>query len=281
MAANLARDGFKVTGWNRTQGKAGSQVASAAGVKLATNPHDAVANAQAVFLCLGDETDITDILVGGESPLAGAIPTNSVIVDMSTSGPQCARALDSELKSRGLRFLDAPVSGGDIGAKQGTLTIMVGGDPEDFAQCLPLFNAMGKAVKHCGPAGSGQVVKLCNQILCAVNMVGVCEALHLAENLKVDPQLVVEVCSTGAAGSWALANLGPRIANEDYEPGFMLKHMLKDLRLVAQELTGSLAEELPGTNLAQTNFEHAKAVPTTKGGDQGTQSMMRVYRETR
>ena len=128
--------------------------------------------------------------------------------------------------------MDAPVSGGDVGAKNGTLTIMVGGREADFNECKPLFEAMGENITLCGDIGSGQAVKMCNQILCSLYMVGLCEAMQLAKHQGIDPSLIIEVCGTGAAGSWALSNLGTKIIDDDYDPGFAIKHIVKDLRLV-------------------------------------------------
>jgi 3-hydroxyisobutyrate dehydrogenase len=278
MAANLARRGFDVKGWNRTPGRQSAQRAAEAGVQLKETPADAVAGAQVVFMCLTDVQDIEQALFG-ERAVAQAIEKGALVVDMSTTGPACARDLSRKLSAIGLRFLDAPVSGGDVGAREGTLTIMVGGAEADFNQCRPWFEAIGKNIWYCGPSGSGQAVKLCNQILCAVNMVAVCEAFHLAESLDIDPKLVVDVCQTGAAGSWALSNLGPRILRGDLGPGFKIKDMLKDLRLVGEALSDEPEEDiLPGTTLATEKFVNARDTDGTSGGDQGTQAMIRAYR---
>ena len=162
-----------------------------------------------------------------------------------------------------------------MGAGQGTLTFMVGGDPGDFAAAQIYFEAMGKTITHCGPVGSGQAVKMCNQILCASNLVGICEAMLLAEAQGIDPQLVVDVCGTGAAGSWALSNLGLKVAQGDFKPGFMIKHILKDLRLV-REIARAQNQDLPGTTFADGLFQWVAA---HGGSESGTQAMIRAYRE--
>jgi 3-hydroxyisobutyrate dehydrogenase len=276
MAANLARAGFDVRGWNRTPGRESAQRAADAGVKLVESARAAVADAAVIFFCLTDVNDIRDVLLGSAG-IAADIPKDAIVVDMSTTGPACARELNAKLAERGVRFLDAPVSGGDVGAREGTLTIMVGGDEQAFDACTPWFKAMGKNIRYCGASGSGQAVKLCNQVLCAVNMIAVCEAFELAREQGIDPSLVVEVCQTGAAGSWALANLGPRILREELGPGFKIKDMLKDLRLVAEQLQGDGG--LPGVNLSVDKFVAASTLGGTSGGDQGTHAMIRAYRK--
>ena len=173
--------------------------------------------------------------------------------------------------------MDAPVSGGDIGAKNGSLTIMVGGADQDFSDSLTILKVLGKNIYHCGPVGSGQAIKLVNQILCGIHMVALSEAMRLAEILEIDLNLVVEICSTGAAGSWALSNLGPKMIQSDYSAGFKVKDMLKDLRLINEELLGR--EFLSGVNLAQKLFELAiTTFPQGQGVLKGTQSMVVAYK---
>jgi 3-hydroxyisobutyrate dehydrogenase len=275
MAANLARNKMKVLGWNRTPGRRpGAQRAEEAGVKLVATAAEAVADADLVFLCLSDVCDLKDMLFG-EKGIASRLQKGTVVIDTSTTGPECAREVHKKLRSQGVFFLDAPVSGGDIGARNGTLTVMVGGDEEAYAKALPAFEAIGKNIRHCGPAGAGQAVKLCNQVLCAVNMVAVCEAFRLAEEMSIDPNLVVEVCGTGAAGSWALSNLGPRILRDEMGPGFMIEHMLKDLRLVEENFPET-QHELPGTALAERKFRQVES-DQKDGGRLGTHAMMLTY----
>ena len=182
------------------------------------------------------------------------------------------KKIASQLNAKGIHFLDAPVSGGDVGAINGTLTFMVGGTQADFDLCQPVFAAMGQNIYLCGPVGSGQAVKLCNQILVSLYMVGISEAIVLAQRQGIDPNLMISICGTGAASSWALTNLAPKIPVGDYAPGFMIKHILKDLRLVQETLK---EDTLPGVTLAQELF---KIVGRLEGGNlQGTQAMYRAY----
>lgn len=272
MAANLARSGFKVRGWNRSSGKDSAARAQEAGVSLCSSLVDAVRDADVIFSCLGDESDVIAVSCDAGGVIDLARP-GALMIDTTTIGPAAAKEIGQRLKTRAIRFLDAPVTGGDVGAREGTLTILVGGEKSDFDDALPQLNVVGKRIFLCGPTGSGQAVKLCNQILCAVNMVAVCEAFKLAETLDVSPQMIVETLSGGAGGSWALSTLGPRIAKGDFGPGFMLRHMLKDLRLVEENRDGV---DLPGLDLARELFEEASG-KDTQGDGQGTQSMYRVY----
>lgn len=271
MSANLARAGYTIKGWNRTPDRPGIKTALESGVEIVTSIQEAVATADVIFSCVGDVPDVEQVLCGPESVAEFARP-GSLVVDMSTIGPKAARAIAQTLSNKQLRFLDAPVSGGDVGAQNGTLTIMVGATEADFQDCLPFFEVMGKSIHLCGPVGSGQAVKLCNQVLCSANLIGLCEAIKLAQKQKIDPNLIVEVCSGGAAGSWALSNLGPKINQSDFAPGFAIKHILKDLRLVLELLE---AQEFPGTELANQHFKAVQALEN--GGEWGTQAMMKVY----
>jgi 3-hydroxyisobutyrate dehydrogenase len=278
MAANLARSGQKVSIWNRTPNRPGIHLAANAGAKVASSIQEAVKKADIIFTCLADVSDVEAVILGAGGIAEFAQP-NALIIDMSTIGPDAARKLGVKLKKYNLRFLDAPVSGGDTGAKNGTLTIMVGGEPTDFEECKPLLEILGKKIFLCGPVGSGQAVKLCNQALCAVHMVALCEAMQIAKLQGIDPNLMIEVCGTGAAGSWALSNLGPQIVESDFAPGFMIKHMLKDLRLVQESITPS-GQDLPGVQLANHLFKVTKELDGGTAGEQGTQAMLRAYRET-
>lgn len=271
MAANIARSGRKVLGWNRTEGRPGVARAVEAGVQLAISPRDVASQSEIIFLCLSDVPDLQEMLFG-ENGIASALRTGTIVVDTSTTGPECAREVHAKLQELGVQFLDAPVSGGDVGARNGTLTVMVGGEESAFATARPVLEAIGKNIRLCGGPGAGQAVKLCNQVLCAVNMVAVCEAFKLAKEMEIDPNLIVEVCGTGAAGSWALSNLGPRILRDELGPGFMIDHMLKDLRLVGDNFEG----ELPGTALAERKFEKVRD-ERDGGGRLGTHAMMLTY----
>lgn len=273
MAANLVRGGATVTGWNRTADRPTVAQAAAAGVAIAPDLRSAVESAEMVFSCLGDVPDVEQVLLGA-SGAAAAAPAGALFVDYTTIGSIGAIAIGQALAAQGFGFLDAPVSGGDVGAQRGTLTIMVGGDPAAFDRAYPWLACMGQTIRHCGPIGSGQAVKLCNQVLAAGHMMALCEALALARSQQIDPQLVVEVCSTGAAGSWALANLGPKILHQDFAPGFAIEHMQKDLRLV-RDAAGDCP--LPLTDLAEQVFRQTAALDGGQGAKQGTQAASRAY----
>lgn len=276
MAVNMAKNGVTVKVWNRTKGREGTSRAVEAGAVEFATISDVVANCDLIFLCLTDVKDLEAVLFG-DGGVADSATAGSIVVDMSTTGPDCARRVAETLAKRNIGFVDAPVSGGDVGARNGTLTIMAGGKKEDFDACLPVFQKIGKNIHYCGVSGSGQAVKLCNQILCAVNMIAVCESLSLAEALSIDPSLMIEVCSSGAAGSWALSNLGPRIIANNLEPGFMIKDMKKDLRLV-QEALACGTMKFAGTDLANQKFDDAIAAIASGGEFKGTQAMIAAYK---
>jgi 3-hydroxyisobutyrate dehydrogenase len=275
MTANLVCQGFAVNAWNRTPEVPGITIAGAAGANICSSIAAAVRDAEIVFTCVGDVPDVEAVILGPGGVMESAA-VGTLVVDMSTIGSQAARMIGKKLEENNLRFLDAPVSGGDIGAKNGTLTIMVGGKEADFQTCLPCFQAMGKTIRWCGEIGNGQAVKLCNQVLGAVHMVALCEALKMAKIQGLDPNLVIEVCKTGAAGSWALENLGPKILAQDLQPAFMIEHILKDLRLV-KETAQTAGEILPGTDLAEALFKVVAELDEGKGIKQGTQAMIRAY----
>ena len=277
MTVKLAHKGFSVIAWNRTPNSIGIETVEKVGIKVAQTLAEAIKNADIILTCLGDVPDVKAVILGENGVIHQAKP-NALIIDFSTIGRDAAQEIGQTLQSNHLRFLDAPVSGGDIGAKQGTLTIMVGGTEADFQESLPYLQAMGKNIYYCGPSGSGQAVKLCNQVLAALNMVGLCEAIALAQEQNIDPNLMIEVCATGAAGSWALANLGPKIVADDLNPGFMIKHILKDLRLV-QETFQNSDKSFAGVELADRLFKIVQDLDDGKGAEQGTQAMIRAYQE--
>jgi len=196
----------------------------------------------------------------------------SVVVDMSTISPRMERLLDEKLRGRGAALIDAPVSGGDVGAREARLAIMAGGDRDAFRRVLPVLELMGRSITHCGPIGSGQIAKLCNQILVSVTLLGVSEALVFARKHGLDPSVMIEAVSGGAAQSWQLTNLGPRIISRDFAPGFMVDLVQKDLRLVL-EASGGAGVSLPATGLVHQLFASAQA---HGGGREGTQSLAKV-----
>jgi 3-hydroxyisobutyrate dehydrogenase len=191
---------------------------------------------------------------------------------MSTISPEATRSLAKRVKEKGVEMLDAPVSGGDIGAKNGTLSIMVGGEEAVLRQVMPVLKAMGKSITHCGPIGAGQTVKACNQILCGLNLLAMVEALAFAKKAGVDLEKMIQVTTQGAGGSWALANYAPRVIQGDLEPGFSIRFQQKDLRIVLQEAERM---ELPlvGTAVVQ---QLLRSVQAHGGNEEGTQALIRV-----
>ena len=269
MARNLAQAGFAVTAHNRTAAKA--EALREHGVAVAESPGEAARGASVVITMLPDTPDALAV-AEGEGGLAEAMEPGSVLVDMSTISPGETRALAERLAKRGIAMLDAPVSGGSWGAEQGTLTIMVGGERETFERCLPIFEAMGKTITLMGPSGMGQTTKLVNQILVAGTCAAVAEALVFAAAQGADLLRTIEAVSGGAAGSWQLANLGPRMARRDFAPGFMVKLQQKDLRLIAE------AAQESHTPLAVTSLarQYLTAVEAMGLGDEGTQAVVKA-----
>ena len=210
-----------------------------------------------------------EVALGPNGVIEGA-KHGSVYIDCSTIAPEMARKVSAALAKRGVAMLDAPVSGGDIGAQAGTLAIMVGGESKTFERCRPVLDAIGKTIVHVGPSGAGQVVKLCNQIAGGLNLLAAAEAIALARRAGVDPNRMLEVVSAGAAGSWMLSNLAPRAVRGDYAPGFMVDLMQKDLRLVLDAANDSHTP-LPGTALVSQLFQSVQAEGR---GTDGTQSLV-------
>ena len=269
MARNLAEAGFEVVAYNRTRSRA--EALREHGVTVAESPAEVGQSASVVITMVPDTPDVLSV-VEGERGLSETMRAGSVLIDMSTISPAETRALAERLAARGVAMLDAPVSGGSWGAQQATLTIMVGGEPETFDRCLPVFEAMGKSITLMGPSGMGQTTKLVNQILVAGTCAAVAEALVFAASQGADLLKAVEAVSGGAAGSWQLSNLGPRMAQRDFAPGFMVKLQQKDLRLIleaAQERHVPLAV----TSMAR---QYLTAVEAMGSGDEGTQAIVKA-----
>jgi 3-hydroxyisobutyrate dehydrogenase len=255
MAGRLLAAGHRLTVFNRTAERCAPLVA--AGARAASTPAGAAEGADLVISIVTDSPDAKEVLLGAHGAAQGARP-GTLFIDMSTIAPEAAREIGSQLGQRGIRFLDAPVTGGDVGAREGTLSILVGGEASDLERARPALEAMGKRITHCGPLGAGQTVKACNQVLCALNMVGIVEALHLAKANGIDLPTMLGALTPGAGGSWALEKLGPRIAGGDFAPGFMIRLIQKDLRIV-QAIAKGVGLPLEGTALAQTYFADNEA----------------------
>ncbi|AUS07697.1 2-hydroxy-3-oxopropionate reductase [Laceyella sacchari] len=273
MARNLHRAGFEVTVWNRTAAKM-DEAKAEWGAHLADSPKDVAAQSDVVITMVGDTPDVREVVTGEEGVLAGARP-GTVLIDMSTISPEATRELAELAAEQGVAMLDAPVSGGDVGARNGTLSIMVGGEEKVLEKVRPVLEAMGKTIVHCGPIGAGQTVKACNQILCGLNLLGMVEALAFAKKSGVDLEKMIQVTSQGAGGSWALANYGPRVVKGDLDPGFSVRFQQKDLRIVLAEAERM---ELPllGTATVQ---QLLRAVQAHGGNEDGTQALVRVMEQ--
>ncbi|MEM6504930.1 MAG: NAD(P)-dependent oxidoreductase [Planctomycetota bacterium] len=229
MARNLLNAGYPVAVWNRTPSKARPLVER--GAVLADSPADLAERGPAViFLNVTDTPDVEEVLFG-DLGLAKTAKPGTIVVDHSTISPDATRDFGMRLAERGIEFLDAPVSGGDIGAQNGTLSIMVGGPEAAFQTVLPMFEIVGRSAVHLGGSGLGQACKACNQVAGMVTLLGVCEAMALAKKSGLDLEKMIEVVGGGAAGSWMLANLGPKIAVRDHAPGFMIDLVNKDLKM--------------------------------------------------
>jgi len=229
MARNLLKAGFELRVWNRTASRMAELVAE--GAVAFTSPAELAAHSDLIITCVSDTPDVEAVMCGENGVIAGAKP-GALAIDMSTISPQTTQAIAAELATRGIEMLDAPVSGGSEGAARGTLTIMVGGDAEQVARAMPVFQAMGKTITHVGGHGAGQTVKLVNQIMVVVNALGMSEALLFAQAGGVDPRKALEAVSQGSAGSWMLSNRGPQILARDWRPGFTIDLQQKDVRLV-------------------------------------------------
>ena len=210
----------------------------------------------------------------GGSGLLGGLSAGKIIIDMSTISPESTETFAARLEESGCEMLDAPVSGGDTGARNGTLTIMVGGKNEVFEKVLPVFQALGKNIVFCGGPGDGQRTKMINQIFCGLHAVALSEAFVLAEKVGLDKHIMHQVVSSGAAGSWALDNYGPRVLKDDLEPGFKLGMQQKDLR-IAYETARQFGDEFKGTKLAYELFTKAKE---NGFGDLGSHGLIKLYK---
>ena len=231
MTRNLLKAGFPVHVWNRTASRIDELAAE--GAIATTSPADLANQCDIIFICVSDTPDVEAVILGGNGVLQ-TIQNGALVVDMSTISPQTTRDLAAKLAEKGAHFLDAPMSGGSEGAARGTLSIMVGGDAAQVERAMPYFQAMGKTITHMGDVGSGQLVKLVNQILVVGNMLAVSEALVFAQAGGLDLQKTLQAVGGGAAGSWMLSNRGSQAIVRDFRPGFTIDLQQKDLRLVLQ-----------------------------------------------
>lgn len=272
MALNLLKAGFSLTVYNRTASKCGPVVdAGAVAVGSARRVAESV---DAIITMVSDTPDVESVLFGDDGLWQG-FREGQTLIDMSSISPSATQRFGERLDEKGVEMLDAPVTGGEKGAIEGTLAIMVGGKRETFDYCLPVLEAMGKTIVYAGKSGSGQKTKLVNQILCAQHIVAMSDGLRFARQAGLDVEATLKVVSGGAAGSWMLSNLAPRILKGDFEPGFTIKLQQKDLRLV-REAMAEMREEYPAADLAYELFTEAVA----KGlGEQGTQGFINLFND--
>lgn len=269
MCGHLLTHGFSVTASTRTREKASALLD--AGATWADSPSEVASNSDLVFTMVGYPADVREVILGDEGALRGAAP-GTILVDMSTSEPALAVEMAERAQLVGIHSLDAPVSGGDIGARNAALSIMVGGPVDVFDAVRPAFDVMGSTVVLQGTHGAGQHTKMMNQILIASNMVGVCEALLYAYRTNLDLETVLASVSGGAAGSWSLSNLAPRMIANNMAPGFYVNHFVKDMGIALAE-AGRLKISLPGLALAHQLYV---ALQAHGGGSDGTQSLIRA-----
>jgi 3-hydroxyisobutyrate dehydrogenase len=269
MARNLLKAGYPLTVWNRSQAAIEELVRD--GASPASSPKDVAHQSDVIITIVTDSPDVEKVALGPKGIIEGGRP-GLVHIDMSTISPAVTRRIASRLAEKGIDMLDAPVSGGDTGAQAGTLSIMVGGKEETFQRCRPIFEMLGRTIVHCGPNGAGQTVKLCNQIVVALNNLAMCEALIFATKAGVDTRRMLEAVGAGAASSWALLNLAPRVLARDFRPGFKVAHQQKDLRL-ALETAEQQSIPLLGTSLVHQLFA---AVEAEGLGAEGTQALVKA-----
>jgi 3-hydroxyisobutyrate dehydrogenase len=267
MCQHLITKGYRATVFNRSRDKAGPLLE--AGAEWAATPRQVAERADVVFAIVGFPADVREVFLGQQGALGGSRP-GTILVDMTTSEPSLAREIYQAARAKGVGTVDAPVSGGDVGAKNAALSIMVGGDNDAVEAVRPLLECMGKTIIHQGPAGAGQHTKMVNQVLIASTMVGVCEALLYGYKAGLDLKTVLQSVGGGAAASWSLNNLGPRIIDRNFEPGFFVEHFIKDMGIALEE-SKRMGIVMPGLALANQLY---LAVKAQGWGRKGTHALM-------
>jgi 3-hydroxyisobutyrate dehydrogenase len=267
MCGHVLDAGYPVTVYSRTRARAEPLLEK--GATWVSSPAHVASVSEVVFTMVGFPADVREVVLGPEGILSAA-RAGMVYVDMTTSEPSLAREIDETARAEGVATLDAPVSGGDLGARNAALSIMVGGDPATLERVRPLFELLGKTIVHQGPAGAGQHTKMVNQILISTCMIGVCEALLYAYRSGLDLEQVLASVSGGAAGSWSLTNYAPRILRGDFEPGFFVEHFIKDMEIALAEAR-RMDLALPGLALAHELY---LALRAQGEGRKGTQALV-------
>lgn len=270
MVRNLMKAGHEVAVYNRTKAKAEDVVAE--GALWCDSVAECAAGRDIVITIVGYPKDVEEVYFG-ENGILKNCAKGTAVIDMTTTSPKLAVRIYEEAKALGLHALDAPVTGGDAGAKAGTLTILAGGDKEVFDSCLPVLEAMGKTIRYEGKAGNGQHTKMCNQIAIAGALSGACEAIAYAKAVGLDTRLMLDSISTGAAGSFQMTNVAAKTLDDNYEPGFFLKHFIKDMSLASEEALAA------GTRLDVLDqvLGACRKLEAQGMGDLGTQALMKYY----
>ncbi len=267
MCQHAMTKGYSATVYNR--GKEKAQPLLDAGATFGATPKAVAERSDVVFAIVGYPKDVREVFLGTQGALAGC-KAGGILVDMTTSEPSLAREIAEAAQAKGVGAVDAPVSGGDVGAREARLNIMIGGDADAVEAVKPLFECMGKNIVHLGPAGAGQHTKMVNQVLISTTMIGLCEALLYAHKAGLDPNTVLQAVGGGAAGSWSLTNYGPRIISRNFEPGFVVEHFIKDMGIALAEAE-RMNLALPGLALAKQLYE---AVRAQGWGRKGTHALM-------
>ncbi|MCM3652411.1 NAD(P)-dependent oxidoreductase [Metabacillus litoralis] len=273
MAKHIIQAGYPLNVYTRTKEKADELIQLGAEWKETVS--ELTKDSEIIITMIGFPKDVEEVYLGKDGILQIAKP-GTYVIDMTTSQPTLAKKIFEQARVKGIYALDAPVSGGDVGAKEARLAIMVGGAKEAFEQCKPLFEVMGQNIVYQGEAGAGQHTKMCNQIAIASGMIGVCEAIAYAEKSGLDATNVLKSISTGAAGSWSLSNLAPRMLADDFEPGFFVKHFIKDMGIALEEST-NMSVKTPGLKLAHQLYEQL-----AESGEEnsGTQALLKLWQSS-
>ena len=270
MVRNLMKNGFEVSIYARTKAKVTDVLAE--GALWCDSIAQCAQGKDAVITIVGYPKDVEEVYFGQGGIMENA-SAGCVLIDMTTTSPQLSVKIEQAAKEKGLKALDAPVSGGDVGAKNGTLSIMVGGEKETYTQCLPIFQAMGTNIIYEGKAGAGQHTKMANQIALGGAIAGVCEALTYAKKVGLDLQTMLDSISKGAAGSWQMSNMAPRMLKGDFDPGFFVKHYIKDMNIALEEAS-HVNLTMPVLNEVHDMYQ---ALDDQGMGDLGTQALIKYY----
>lgn len=272
MCKHLISAGYPVTVWNRTAWRMKEPVSC--GATAASSPKEVAQNSDIVLVMVGDSSDVEEVVLGPLGVVKGA-RRGLILVDMSSISPVATRIIAKTLERKGVEMLDAPVSGGEIGARDATLSIMVGGPKEVYEECLPIFKTLGKQITYMGESGSGQAAKLCNQVICALHIQAVCEGLLLGSKLGLDLESLLQVLTAGYANSRILMQLGPKMIAKDLKPGFKMRHQVKDLKN-ALDTAGTCNLPLPCTSLVYQLFRAVGAMGLDEKGTQASILVMEM-----